>query len=92
MRPQARRHLGERVDCAKGLDTPMTKESTSSAGDGDQLGPSEGRRARRAIARINFMAQDRPDLSSAALSRISAHEFTNNWHRADSQTYHSVHQ
>ena len=30
-------------------------------------GASEGRRIRRAIARINFMAQDRPDLSSAAL-------------------------
>ena len=29
-------------------------------------GASEGRRARRAIARINFMAQDRPDLSAAA--------------------------
>ena len=44
----------------------MTEESDSSAWDGDQLGPSEGRRARRAIARVNFMTQHRPDLSSAA--------------------------
>ena len=54
------------LDFAREVDTPMTEESASSAGDGDQLGPSEGRRARRAIARINFMAQHRPDLSSAA--------------------------
>ena len=50
------------LDFAKGFGTPKAKESASSAGDGDQLEASEGRRA---IARINFMAQDRPDLSSA---------------------------
>ena len=49
-------------DFANRFGTPMTEESASSAGDG----ASTGRRARRAISCINFMAQNRPDLSSAA--------------------------
>ena len=55
------------LEFAKGVDTPTTQEGASCVGDGDQVGASEGRRIRRAIARVIFMAQDRPDLSSAAL-------------------------
>jgi hypothetical protein len=48
------------------VDTPVTKDGADKIGVGDELPEDEAKRARRAIARINYMAQDRPDLSVAA--------------------------
>ena len=44
----------------------MTKAGEESVNTGDELNENEARRARRAIARMNYMSQDRPDLSVAA--------------------------
>ena len=73
------------LDFAEGFGTPMTKESASSAGDGDQLGPWSHRTYQlhgTRSARLGFCSP----------SRISAHEFTNDWHCGGSPTNHSVHQ
>ena len=40
----------------------MTKESAGYLGDGDPVGASEERRARRAVARVNGVAQDHREL------------------------------
>jgi hypothetical protein len=48
------------------VDTPITKEGQDQAGSGEELKEEEARNVRRSIARINYMAQDRPDLSVAA--------------------------
>ena len=50
----------------KDVDTPVTKAGEESINTGDGLNENEARRARRAIARMNYMSQDRPDLSVAA--------------------------
>ena len=50
----------------KDVDTPMTKAGQESINTGDELNEDEARRARRAIARMTYMSQDRPDLSVAA--------------------------
>ena len=50
----------------KDVDTPVTKAGEESINTGDELNENEARRARRAIARMNYMSQDRPDLSVAA--------------------------
>ena len=50
----------------KAVSSTMTKELEVNVGMGPELSESEGRRVRQAIARINFMCQDRPDLCSAA--------------------------
>ena len=50
----------------KDLDTPVTKAGEESINTGDELNEDEARRARRAIARKNYMSQDRPDLSVVA--------------------------
>ena len=42
-------------------DTPVTKAGEESINTGDELNENEARRARRAIARMNYMSQDRPD-------------------------------
>ena len=51
--------------CA-GADTPMTKDGRERIGTGQELEPTAATRVRRTIARINYMAQDRPDLAVAA--------------------------
>ena len=48
------------------VDTPMTKAGEESINTGDELNEDEARRARGPIARMNYMSQDRPDLSVAA--------------------------
>ena len=53
------------VHCS-GVDTPMTKDGREKMGSGDQLEEKEALRVRRAIARINYMAQDRADLAVVA--------------------------
>ena len=50
----------------KDVDTPVTKAGEESINTGDELNENEARRARRAIARMNDMSQDRPHLSVAA--------------------------
>jgi hypothetical protein len=72
--PKHRRILLEEwglKDC-KGAATPMSVEKDS-AGE-VEMESSEGTRYRRAVARVNYLAQDRPDLSVAAsvLSRSMA--------------------
>ena len=54
------------MQTCKDVDTPMTKAGQESINTGEDLNEDEARRARRAIARMNYMAQDRPDLSVAA--------------------------
>ena len=53
---------------------PTTRELVDRVGCGAPLAASDGTRVRRAIARLNYMAQDRPDLSFVAreLSRYMA--------------------
>ena len=50
----------------KEVDTPMSKDGMESIDTGNELPASEATRARRAIARVNYMAQDRPDLAFVA--------------------------
>ena len=54
------------MDQCSEVDTPITKNGQDSFNNGEELHEEEARRARRAIARINCMAQDRPDISVAA--------------------------
>lgn len=53
------------VHC-KTVSSTMTKELEDNVSQGARLGHTEGQRVRRSIARVNFMSQDRPDLSCAA--------------------------
>ena len=48
------------------VDTPITKHGQDSQNNGEELHEEEARSARRAIARINYMAHNRPDISVAA--------------------------
>ena len=50
----------------KDVDSPMTEAGEEFTNTFDELNEDEARRARRAIARMNYMSQDRPDLSVAA--------------------------
>ena len=50
----------------KDVDTPMTKAGEESINTGDELNEDGARRARRAIARMNYISQDQPDLSVSA--------------------------
>ena len=50
------------VDCLP-MDCPISKDTEERLGEGDKLGEQEVRPVRRAIARLNYMAQGRPDLS-----------------------------
>ena len=52
----------------KPAETPATKNLLEEINTGEPLDEEESRKVRRAIARINYMAQDRPDL--AVVSRI----------------------
>ena len=54
------------MDQCSEVDTPITKNGQDSLNNGEELHEEEARRARRAIARINSMAQDSPDISVAA--------------------------
>ncbi len=48
------------------MDTPMSKEAAKKFSSGEEVNEEEARRLRRAIARINYMAKDRSDLSVAS--------------------------
>lgn len=48
------------------VETPLTKEGQDKMGLGEELDGEAARKTRRAIARINYMAQDRADLGVAA--------------------------
>ena len=54
------------MESCKPVISPMTKEGKEKAGEGDVLAHRDATRVRRAIARVNYMAQDRADLSSVA--------------------------
>ena len=54
-------------DC-KEVNTPMLKELEENLGGGEELQGEAATKVRRGIARLNYMAQDRPDLSAAAKS------------------------
>ena len=56
------------MDQCSEVDTPITKNGQDSLNNGEELHEEE---ARRAIARINYMAQDRPAISVAA--RVLSH-------------------
>ena len=62
------------MEHAEQVSTPMTKEIEQKLGNGEMLEASEASWLRRGIARVNYMAQDRPDLTYAAreLSRFMA--------------------
>ena len=50
----------------KHVDTPLSKDGLEAIETGEELSEEEATRARRAIARVNYMAQDRPDLAVVA--------------------------
>ena len=50
----------------RGVDTPLSKDVEGELHHGEELGEAEAKQVRRGIARINYMAQDRPDLSAAS--------------------------
>ena len=50
---------------ANGVDTPLTNDLVNQSDNRPLMCSLEAKRYRRAVARINFMAQDRCDLSSA---------------------------
>ena len=54
--------------------SPMTKDMENKLGESELLGDVDQRKVRRAIAIVNYMAQDRPDLVSVSrsLSRTMA--------------------
>ena len=51
---------------SKEVNTPSLKELEDNAGTGEELQGEVATKVRRGIARVNYMAQDRPDLSAAA--------------------------
>ena len=63
------------MEHCKEVETPITKGFQEQSTIGEELREDEAKQVRRAIARINYMAQDRPDLSVAArvLSQCMAH-------------------
>ena len=54
------------MEHCKEVDTPIAKTCQEQVHLGEELPEEEARRVRRSIARINYMAQDRPDLSVVA--------------------------
>merc|ERR1711973_870084 len=53
-------------DMSKEVNTPSLKELEDNCNNGEKLQGELATKVRRGIARINYMAQDRPDLSAAA--------------------------
>ena len=53
---------------SKEVNTPSTKELEDGNGTGEELQGELATKVRRGIARVNYMSQDRPDLSAAAKS------------------------
>ena len=51
---------------SKEVNTPSLRELEDNAGTGEELQGEIATKVRRGIARVNYMAQDRPDLSAAA--------------------------
>ena len=51
---------------SKDVNTPSLKELEAKIATGEELGPESATKVRRSRARINYMAQDRPDLSVVA--------------------------
>ena len=54
------------TELSKDVTTPSLKDLEEKIGSGDELTSDMATKVRRSIARINYMAQDRPDLSAAA--------------------------
>ena len=54
------------MEQCSGVDTPLTRDGMEKVSCGELLDESEASKVRRAIARINYMALDRADLSSVA--------------------------
>ena len=54
------------MEQCSGVNTPLTRDGMEKVSCGELLDESEASKVRRAIARINYMALDRADLSSAA--------------------------
>ena len=55
-----------RMEQSNGVDTPLTPELTQLTNNRPQMNKYEASEYRRAVARINYMSQDRCDLSSAS--------------------------
>ena len=51
---------------SKEVNTPSLKELEDKVGVGEELTSELAMKVRRGIARVNYMAQDRPDLSAVA--------------------------
>ena len=51
---------------ANGVETPLTNELTQRSDNRPLMSEGEAKRYRRAVARVNYMAQDRCDISSAS--------------------------
>jgi hypothetical protein len=62
------------VEC-KPVDTPVTKSVAEKIHNGEPLEAEEATKIRRAVARVSYMAQDRPDLAVA--SRILSQSMAN---------------
>ena len=54
------------MESCRGVDNPWSEEVAADTEDGELLDNDRAKIVRRAIARINYMAQDRPDLSVVA--------------------------
>ena len=54
------------TELSKDVTTPSLKDLEEKIGTGEELTNDMGTKVRRSIARINYMAQDRPDLSAVA--------------------------
>ena len=63
------------MDQCRGNDTAMTKDLEEKMVEGELLDDESARIVRRAIARVNYMSQDRPDLSVA--SRMMSQQMAN---------------
>ena len=61
------------VDC-KAVTTPMVKEDHSEGPERVDMDPRDARRHRGAVAKVNYLSQDRPDitLASSSLARTMA--------------------
>ena len=51
---------------AKGVATPITNELSKRGNNRPEMKPMEAQRYRRAVARVNYMAQDRCDIGTAS--------------------------
>ena len=54
------------MEQANGVETPIAQGSEGQESVGGLMSPENARRYRRAVARLNYMAQDRCDLAVAS--------------------------